>query len=70
MIVYHPLFTTLRKKGLKQKDLQRMACISSATVAKMSRGESVTVAVLNKICKALKCKLEDVIEYEEDEIEG
>jgi DNA-binding Xre family transcriptional regulator len=39
------------------------AGISTSTLAKLNRGEEVNTAILVKICNALNCGLEDIVEY-------
>lgn len=60
MITYDPLWITLAKKKLKKKDLY--AVVSSATVARMGRGEYVALDVIDKIMELLDCEISDVIE--------
>ena len=38
--------------------------LSSTTVAKMGKGGDVSTEVLRKICKALGCKIEDIVEID------
>lgn len=59
MITYDPLWVTLAKKKLKKKDLY--AVVSSATVARMGRGEYVALDVIDKITDLLDCEISDVI---------
>lgn len=59
MITYDPLWITLAKKKLKKKDLY--AVVSSATVARMGRGEYVALDVIDKITDLLDCDISDVI---------
>lgn len=47
---------------MKRQDLQEAAGISAASVAKLGRGGNITTDVLLKICEALDCKVEDIIE--------
>ena len=63
MISYKPLLKTLINKNLKKTDLQNLISCSSTTLAKISNNENISLDVINKICKALDCKIEDVIEY-------
>lgn len=41
--------------------------ISSSTLAKMSRGETVSMSVLEKICMELDCDFGDLIHIEKSE---
>ena len=62
-ISYNPLWVTLIKKGIKNKtDLITLAGISSGTLAKMSKDQEVSMTVLLKICTALNCSIEDIME--------
>ena len=53
-------------KNLKRKDLQEISGISSASVAKLGKGDNITTDVLLKICTALDCTLEDIMETVKD----
>lgn len=59
MVSYDPLWITLVKKKMKKKDLYNI--VSSATVARMGRGDYVSLEVIDKICVALDCGIGDVI---------
>ena len=65
MIKYYKLFDLLNRKGLKKTDLLKI--LSSATVAKLSKGENVNTDVINKICKFLNVQPEDIMKYLEEE---
>ena len=45
-----------------RKDLQELAGISVASIAKLAKGRNITTDVLLKICEALNCNVEDIIE--------
>ncbi len=65
-IIYNKLWKSLIDKDMKRKDLQDAAGISSASVAKLGKGENITADVLLKICSALDCTLEDIMETIKD----
>ena len=48
---------------MKKKDLQTAAGISWASVTKLSKGETVSMEVLMKVCKALKCNVGDIMDF-------
>ena len=50
-ISYKKLWKMLIDKDMKKKDLQAAAGISWASVTKLSKGESVSMEVLMKVCK-------------------
>lgn len=61
-VSYKPLWKLLIDRGLKKKDLCSMAGISPASCTKMGKNGHVTTEILTKICSALGCRIEDVIE--------
>ena len=52
-------------KDMKKKDLCKEAKVSTATLAKMNRGECVNTAVILRICVALNCETSDIMEIVE-----
>ena len=62
-VSYIGLWKILLEKGLQKQDLVEKAGLSSATVAKMGRGEPVSNKVLEKISKYLECSVNDIISY-------
>ena len=64
---YKRLWKLLIDKDLKKKDLESLASISHYTVGKLNKDENVTTDVLGKICNALDCNIEDIMEFVEDE---
>ncbi|MCR5335879.1 MAG: helix-turn-helix transcriptional regulator [Synergistes sp.] len=61
-VCYKKLWKLLIDKDMKKKDLQASAGISWASVTKLSKGETVSMEVLMKICKALECDIGDIME--------
>ena len=59
---YKKLWKLLIDKDMKKKDLCAKAGISPASVTKMGRNGHVTTEILLKICTALNCQIEDIIE--------
>ena len=66
-ISYKKLWKLLIDKNLKKKDLQKMAGISSSSIAKLGRNENVNTEIINKICNALECDTSDIMEMESGE---
>ena len=66
---YKKLWKLLIDRDMKKKDLAALAGISSFTISKMSAGNNVAVEVLGKICVALNCTLDDIVEFIPDEAE-
>ena len=65
-INYRRLWKLLIDYDMKKKDLQEKTGLSSSTIAKLSRNETVRTDVLERVCKALNCKTEDIMEYEDN----
>lgn len=61
-VSYKKLWKLLIDKDMLKKELAEKADISTFTISKMSKGESVTTDTLVKICKALDCNLDDIVE--------
>ncbi len=61
-ISYKRLWKLLIDKDMKKKDLQKLSGISSSSIAKLGRNETVTTELLEKICVALNCELSDIAE--------
>ncbi|WP_407705198.1 helix-turn-helix domain-containing protein [Aedoeadaptatus coxii] len=66
-ISYNKLWKLLIDKNMYRKDLQELAGISAASIAKLGKGGNITTDVLLKICEALDCNLEDIIETIEED---
>lgn len=62
MISYKPLFKLLLEKGLTKTQLRIALGFSSRTLAKMSKGEYISLEIIDKICVYLNCRIEDVVE--------
>lgn len=59
---YNRLWKLLIDRDIKKKELQKMSDVSAASIAKMGRCENVTTDVLLRICEALDCQVEDIME--------
>lgn len=62
IISYKPLFKLLLDKNMTKTQLRETVGFSSATLAKMTKGEYVSLETIDNICQRLDCKVEDVIE--------
>ena len=61
-VSYKKLWKLLIDKDMKKKDLQAKAGISQASVTKMSKGETISMDVLMKVCKTLECNIGDIMD--------
>lgn len=62
VISYKKLWKMLIDRDMKKGDLQKAAGISWTSVTKLSKGESVSMEVLMKICHALNCNIGDIMD--------
>jgi putative transcriptional regulator len=58
---------TLHKQRLSKTDLQKLINVSSATIAKISKDEFISMKVIDDICEKLDCEIEDVIVHIKEE---
>lgn len=64
---YKKLFKLLIDREMKKKDLAKAAGVSVATITKMGKdGAVVSSEVLVKICSALGCTMDDIVEIVPD----
>ena len=61
-VSYKKLWKLLIDKDMKKGDLQAKAGISWASVTKMSKGETVSMDVLMKVCQYLECNIGDIMD--------
>lgn len=61
-VSYKPLWHTLIEKDMNREDLKKAANITSNVVARMGKDEYVNLESIEKICIALDCKIEEVVE--------
>ena len=59
---YNRLWKMLIDRNIQKQELQKMSKVSAASVAKMGRCENITTDVLLRICEALDCNIEDIME--------
>ena len=61
---YKPLWKLLIDRDMKKKDLRAITGLSSSTMAKISKNESVSTDVLIRICEALRVNIGDIMDIE------
>lgn len=66
-ISYNPLWKLLIDKNMTKKQLREVSKISTASLAKLGKGENITTDVLLRICEALDCNINEIIETLPDE---
>lgn len=63
-VSYKKLFKLLIDKNLRKKDLINMTGIGYSTLRKLDKGENVNVDVLEKVCRALNCTFDGIVELQ------
>ena len=61
-VSYKKLWRLLIDRDLKKKDLMQMAGISNYTLARLNKGDNISTETVAKICKALNCGFDDIME--------
>ena len=61
-ISYKKLWKLLIDRNIKKGELQQLANVSSSSIAKLGKNENVNTDILVKICTALDCELNDIME--------
>ena len=62
-VSYKKLWKMMIDKNMNKTELTKFAGISTNAMAKLGRNEDVRVAVLEKLCTTLDCKLDDIVEF-------
>ncbi len=66
---YNKLWKLMIDKNMNKTQLRKMANISSNAMAKLGKNESVPLETLERICNALNCSIEDILDYSSEEDE-
>ncbi len=61
-VSYKRLWKLLIDRDMKKKELAELANLSTYTINKLNRGENVNTDTLAKICRALNCTFDDIME--------
>ncbi|MGN6713032.1 helix-turn-helix domain-containing protein [Anaerocolumna jejuensis] len=67
MILFDPLWDTLKKKKITTYQLIKNHNLSRGTLDNLKHNRSVTLHTINELCSILDCKIEDVIKYVKDD---
>ena len=65
---YNKLWKLMIDKSINKTDLHDMTGLSTSTITKLANGENVNTEVLERICKTLNCNIDDIVEFEVEEI--
>ena len=66
-VSYKKLFKLLIDKDMKKKDLREKAGLGNSTMTKLANNDNVTMEVMAKICNALECSMDDIVEIVSNE---
>lgn len=66
MIVYTPLWETMKKNGVTTYALINKYQISSSTIHRLRHNLGVTTQLIDDLCKILDCEVEDILRFERD----
>lgn len=64
---YNKLWKLLIDKGMTKTEMRLKADISTTTLAKLGKNETVSMEVLLKICKVLNCNMGDIMDVINEE---
>ena len=63
MIIFNKLWKMMEKKGFSTYRLRESCGIDSKTIRRLKANENIESKTLNKLCEALDCNVEDIMEY-------
>lgn len=64
---YKPLWKLLIDNDMTKKNLMEETGISKSTMDKMTRGENISMKIVDTLCSYFKCPIENIVEYINDE---
>ncbi|MBQ3150994.1 MAG: helix-turn-helix transcriptional regulator [Clostridia bacterium] len=67
MIKFDKLWVTMKNQNISTYYLRERCGIDSKTIRRLRANENIETKTLDKLCCVLKCKIEDIAEYSEDE---
>ncbi|MBE6587666.1 MAG: helix-turn-helix transcriptional regulator [Ruminococcaceae bacterium] len=66
MIVFDKLWATMKERGFSAYKLREQCGIDSKTIRRLKANENIETKTLDKICSALGCRVEDIMEFVEN----
>ena len=66
MIVFDPLWKTMKNRGISQYKLIKEYKISTGQLDRLRKNGNVNTYTINQLCKVLQCHLEDIAVYIEE----
>ena len=66
IIVYDPLWETMKRKGITTYALIKHYSFSRGTLDSLKQNRNISTATLNDLCRILSCRVEDILKYVPD----
>lgn len=66
-VSYKKLWHLLIDRGMKKRELCKAASVSASSLSKLAKGENVNIDIIVRICRALGCSVDDIMEILPDE---
>ena len=67
MIIFDKLWKTMKEKGVSTYKLREVCGIDSKTVRRLKDNDNIETKTIDKLCAALDCGVEDILEYIKEE---
>lgn len=61
-VCYNKVFKLLIDKGMKKTEFRKAVGMSQSTLAKLSNNKRVSMDIIIKICRALNCTVDEILE--------
>lgn len=68
MILYERLWETMKAKNISQYRLIKYHQFSAGQIGRLKKNAYVSTHTIETLCRILDCKVEDIMEYQPDEI--
>ena len=67
MMSYNKLWKLMKEKGVTQYALIKQYHVSPGQITRLKRNESVSTHTIEMFCRILHCRVEEIMEYVEEE---
>ena len=64
-VSYNKLWKLLIDKGMTKTELRKATDMSTTTLAKLGKNETVSMDIMLRVCKILECDIGDIMEITE-----
>ena len=66
MIIYEPLYETMKTKGISTYKLVNTYGMSRSLLDRLKHNKPISTVTLNDLCKILDCEVGDILKYVRD----